>query len=118
MKKQILITITLISLGLFSTYGIDRENPLSINLQQSVQTLGVNFTIDAPDQGLIRVELRDRNRTIVFEQTLRGSLHYKGTLNLQNLPDGHYYMEVRQSKHKVVKQIDLTRTSSRTVSIK
>ena len=101
-----------------NSFADNPENPLLLNLEYSTQSMGVNFYIQASDQNTIKVKIRNQDREIVFQKTLHGSKQYKGVLNFEQMSDGSYFIEVRQYHQKIVRQIDLSQTSLRTVSLK
>ena len=118
MPKLSFALLIFLSVAATRIHHIDPDKPLTVSLEYASDALGVNFYIQAADKGLLRVRIRDQNRNIVFQKFLHGSNQYKGTLNLQNLINGDYYIEVRQSHQKIVRHISLLETSLRSVSLK
>jgi hypothetical protein len=94
---------------------LESEQPLVVALESTQDHLGVNFVIKATSQQSVTLRIRDRNRKIVFQKLFYGSKAYKGMLNLENLSDGQYYLEVRQSGQKFTQKLNLKKYSLRTV---
>ena len=116
MKYLILICLTFVSSpNIISNDALEPEQPLVVALESTPDLLGVSFVIKATNQQSVTLLIRDRSRTIVFQKLFHGSKAYKGMLNLENLSDGQYYLEVRHSGQKFTQKLNLKKYSLRTV---
>ena len=95
MKYLVLICLILSTADILSNDSLEPEQPLLVALESTDDHLGVNFVIKATNQQSVILRIRDRSRNIVFQKLFHGSKAYKGMLNLENLSDGQYYLEVR-----------------------
>lgn len=93
----------------------ESEQPLVVALESVQDHLGVSFVIKATNQQSVTLRIRDSSRKVVFQKLFHGSRAYKGMLNLENLSDGQYYLEVRHSGQKFTQKLNLKKYSLRTV---
>ena len=115
MKYLITICLVLSTGEFLSGNARDPEQPLVVAFESTQDQLGVNFVIKASNQQSVILRIRNDNRQIVFQRLFHGSKAYKGMLNLENLSDGQYYLEVRHSGQKYTQKVNLKKYSLRTV---
>jgi hypothetical protein len=101
----------------FSNNVLETEQPLVVALESNKESLGINFVIKVTNHQTVILRIRDRSRNIVFQKHFHGSKAYRGILNLENLGNGKYYLEVRHSGQKFSQKLNLHKYSLRTVRL-
>ena len=115
MKKALVLLLLII--GSISTPAYMYKYPLKVDLEYSEHALGLNFVIHADKEHPVKIRIKDKDRELVFERSFYGAKIYKGTFNLSRLSSGRYYVEIRHYQHKVVKELKISKTALRTVSL-
>ncbi len=98
--------------------AIEANNSLSVNAFRVAGTANLRMFIQKNDQSAVRVELKNEEGELFYESAIGKRANGKAyLLNLSELPNGHYTIEVSNRDKKVVKAFDLT-TPARQVAVK
>ncbi len=98
--------------------GIEAANSFSVSTRLVSDSRELRFFVQKNAPSAVRVELKNEQGDLLFESVIAKRSNGKAfSLKMNDLPDGHYTIEVSNRDKKEVKAFDL-KTPERQVAIK